>query len=387
MVSILFLGGCWDRSEINDMAIVTAAAIDKLDGQSIELTLQLFIPKALGGGSGSGGGAPSGGQQLTFVRSGKGLNIADAASKLQARLPRRIFWGHCKVFILGEAFAREGVKEEMDYLFRHPQPRERAFMFVSQGQAAEMLRPVPPLERYTAEVARELSEQKIGIRVTLKEFLEMLDGEGQAAALPYLRLQPPQKGEKKNQSVPFIAGTAVFKRDKMNGLLTMRTTRGALWLRKEIQKASITVRLQGTKREFITMTPIRQRIEIKPRIHDGQWIIHVHIHTVGDLVQNGTNLDPMNPDLLHLMEQAVQRSIADRVEEALDRLQRNLNADIIGFGESFHRAYPKPWRQARERWDELFPKVQVRMDIRVNIRRPGLGSVPAAVPSDEVKEK
>ena len=28
-VSILFLSGCWDRVEVNDLAIVTAAAIDE----------------------------------------------------------------------------------------------------------------------------------------------------------------------------------------------------------------------------------------------------------------------------------------------------------------------------------------------------------------------
>ena len=28
-VSILFLSGCWDRMEVNDLAIVTAAAIDR----------------------------------------------------------------------------------------------------------------------------------------------------------------------------------------------------------------------------------------------------------------------------------------------------------------------------------------------------------------------
>ena len=44
-VSILFLSGCWDRVEVNDLAIVTATAIDKRDDNQIELSIQIFIPK------------------------------------------------------------------------------------------------------------------------------------------------------------------------------------------------------------------------------------------------------------------------------------------------------------------------------------------------------
>ena len=53
-VSILFLSGCWDRVEVNDLAIVTAAAIDKRDDNQIELSIQIFIPKSLSSGGGQG---------------------------------------------------------------------------------------------------------------------------------------------------------------------------------------------------------------------------------------------------------------------------------------------------------------------------------------------
>ena len=38
--------------EINDLAIVTAAAIDATDDNQIELSLQVFIPKSLSSGGG-----------------------------------------------------------------------------------------------------------------------------------------------------------------------------------------------------------------------------------------------------------------------------------------------------------------------------------------------
>ena len=79
-VSTILLSGCWDRVEVNDLSIVTAAAFDKTEDNQIELTLQLFAPKSLssGGGQGGGGGAEI---KLPIPHPIQGRNIADAVSK------------------------------------------------------------------------------------------------------------------------------------------------------------------------------------------------------------------------------------------------------------------------------------------------------------------
>ncbi|MFK4998590.1 hypothetical protein ACI2OX_18610 [Bacillus sp. N9] len=69
-ISLLLLTGCWDRMETNDLAIVTAAGIDKADDGQIELSIQIFIPRATGSGS-EGAGSNSGGKE-TMVMSHKG---------------------------------------------------------------------------------------------------------------------------------------------------------------------------------------------------------------------------------------------------------------------------------------------------------------------------
>ena len=49
--SILFLSGCWDRVEVNDLAIVTGTAIDKSDDNQIEASPSKYLyRRALGSG-------------------------------------------------------------------------------------------------------------------------------------------------------------------------------------------------------------------------------------------------------------------------------------------------------------------------------------------------
>ena len=135
--SLPLVSGCWDRVEINDLAIVTAAAIEKKENDQIELSIQVFVPKSLSSGGGQGGAG--GGSKITYTASETGKNIADALSKIQGKFPREIFWGQCKVFIFGEKVAKEGIQEQMDFLLRHPEPRGRAYVYISEGKAKPIL--------------------------------------------------------------------------------------------------------------------------------------------------------------------------------------------------------------------------------------------------------
>jgi spore germination protein KC len=72
---------------------------------------------------------------------------------------------------------------------------------------------------------------------------------------------------------------------------------------------------------------------------------------------------------------------------ALAQVQKEMKADILGLAQDFHRFYPKQWNKVKDRWDEVFPSIQILTEVDVNINRPGLGTVPAAIPRDEVRKK
>jgi len=210
LLNHLLLAGCWDRTEINDVALVTGLGIDQKNENTMELTAEMHIPKAFGGGNGGSSGGPQ-----TFLRSGEGNTIADAISDLQKKIPRKVFWGQTKVIVFGEKHAKKGIRVSLDFLTRHPQPRLRAHMFVAQGKAKDILALHPPLERSPSEVLRELAKSEVLMDVTLKRLLQMVSGDGQAAAVPMVTILPPQKGMERLQTISYIKQTAIFKKDKM----------------------------------------------------------------------------------------------------------------------------------------------------------------------------
>lgn len=380
-----FQSGCWDRVEITDLAVVTAAAIDKKDDNQIELSVQVFIPSSISSGGGQGGSSQGGGGVTTLVRSEKGSNISDALSRLQSKLPRKVFWGHCKVFVFGEKLAKEGVQEQLDFLLRHPQPREKANVYVSKGKAKPILESLPPLENYSGEVLRELSDLHIGMLVTLQDLDEMLTGKPQAAVIPFIKILPPGKGQTKLQGIPYIVGSAVFKKDKMTGTITEKETRGLLWLRDEIESYTVTLQPKGVKGE-ISLNPVTAKVKIIPQIINDKWKLLVKVNTEGAVIQNGTNLDLSSPKSLKMAERAYQKDIEKRIELAFLNTQHK-KSDILGLGKDFYRKYPKQFNKVENHWEEIFAEMEVEIDVMAYIRRQGYINKPAGLSENEVKDK
>ncbi|WP_125444177.1 Ger(x)C family spore germination protein [Bacillus thermotolerans] len=371
--ALFLLGGCWDRTEINDLAIATSAAIDQKENDQIELSLEIFLPKAFGGGSAQRGQA--GGQGITLVISQTGSNMAEALSKLQGVLPREIFWGHCKTFVFSEAVAKKGIIDHLDFLLRQPDIRERAYIFVSEKKARRILEQKTNLEPYTGQALLEQTDFGIGMRVTMQELDEMLISRMQSAALPYLKIKTQKKSEEEKFRFADISGVAVFRKDKMIGRLSEERTRGLLWLRDEIKGYTVSASPPGVN-GVVSVNPVSVYSKMTPLIVDGKWRILLTIKTDGVIVQNSTPLDFFNPTSLASVEAALQDSIETRVRESLEKTQHQMKADVANFAAEFYREYPEEWKQVENHWTEKLPEVQVDVEAKMVIRSQGTLILP-----------
>jgi len=313
------------------------------------------------------------------------VTLADAMSKLQEGFPRRIFWGHCEIFIFGEELAKDGFRDNIDFIMRESGPRERADVFVSKGDAKSILRLIPPIERSSAEVLREMAKLQTGMKVTVKDFAEMLNGDAGAAALPWVEALPPETGKESQNTVGFINGTAIIRGNKMVGRLNDKLTRGLLWLRNEVESSIVTIEPKESA-GHVSMKLLRSSTNLVPHIEGDQWSVTVIIKTEDDVIQNTTNLDLSDPVVTKKLEKELAEDIEERIKSALVRPQKQLNADIFNFAEAFRRKYPKEWHQVKDRWGEVFPSVKVNIEASAKILRTGMATIDSKKQNKEVKQ-
>ncbi|HLS08424.1 Ger(x)C family spore germination protein [Lentibacillus sp.] len=379
---MLLLAGCWDRMEVNDLAIVVGMGLHKTDDDLVELSVQMVNPSSMASGQG-GGGAQQGTGQLTTVEKDTGKTTFDASSTLQEKISRKVFVGHNRVVFISEKMAEKGIRKHIDFLARHPEPRLRSYVFVTKGAPADFFKVMPDLETSSAETARELAILKIGMSVEVKDLLQMTADGSENAALPILEIEE----ESPDTYGLSVSGTAVFKNGKMVGQLDNRVTRGALWIRNEINNAAVTVRPEGTE-GYISFNIFEARTKLVPKIKNGNWTMTINVQSIDDAVENETTLNLKDPDTIKRLEKQLEERIDKRIRTALEHVQQDMQADILGFGEVFHRQYPGKWAKVKDNWNEAtFPEITVNIKSDVNIKRPGRSTSPPAVPDDEVTDK
>lgn len=383
LLPVFILSGCWDSIEIQNLAIITAAAIDSEENHKVKVSVQIFIPRTIT--SGEYGEDPSLGS--TFVREGIGKNLAEAISVLQTNIPRKLFWGQCKIFIFGQDLAKTGIRKELDFLIRHPAPRINSNLYVSEGKASNLLKLIPPLERYSGEVLSKFSQhQEVGVGTTLSDISKDLTEASQSFSLPYIkRLKSDEYARKSYETIPTIVGTAIFKKDKMIGNIDLEETRGLLWLSRKIQKSTVSIKPEENENEVIMM-PTSGSVRFKPQIINNQWIMNIQIQVAASIIQNETFLSLLQEDVITKLEKGLENKLRDRISKTLEKIQKEYKADVVGFGRRFHQKYPEQWKKVKDHWDEKFPEVDVKLSVNATIKRSGDIGGPAALPEEEVIE-
>lgn len=369
---IFLTAGCWNSTELNDLAIVTGAGIDLTEDEQIELSVKIYLTSPSGSeqigdglGESSGGGSGSG---TSIVRSVTGVNMADASSKLQKLLSRKVFWGQTEVLLFGARMAQAGLDVPMDFLMRHTASRERASMFVCDGTAKEVLLLEPQVERSVAEILRSMAEMQTGLNITMRELALMMAGKSRAAVLPLVVIQ---SREDHQEAYPIIRGTAVVKNGRMIGKMDEDATLGIMWLRNEIKNATVTVSPDGMQ-GYVSFLLTENRTRLIPNIENGRWSITVRIKSRDDIVENTTELDLSKPDHIGKVEAELEKVVENRVQLALHQAQKEMKADIFQFADAFYRKYPKIWQANKDRWEEIYPHVDVKLEISIHAARPGL---------------
>ncbi|WP_332631359.1 Ger(x)C family spore germination protein [Halalkalibacter flavus] len=388
-VSILlimsFISGCWSQTEVNDLAFVTATGVDMMGDGKIRVSLQVAIPRMLG--PAEGGGEQGSGAEAVWVVSEKGETILDAYRKIQEKLPRKVYFSHNRIIIIGEKLARDSVSPALDFFTRHREARMNNYIMFTNGEALKILKFIPKLERIPAEVMRKEEEMQIGLKTNLKDFVNMLvsDGVDPVASKieivssnvkseedsPSLDQQSPAK-EETNLSVK---GAAVFNKDQLIGWINDKETRGVLWLRNEMKEDEVTVTIPEDKGNGkISGQILKAESKIIPILMQDELEIEVKVRAEGDLFENSSKMDLSDPKVIQFVEKKWEDNVEKRIQLALDKVQKEFKSDIFGFGLAVERAYPKEWKNkfSGERWDQIFPSLKVTITTDITVARTGL---------------
>ena len=74
------------------------------------------------------------------------------------------------------------------------------------------------------------------------------------------------------------------------------------------------------------------------------------------------------------MEKSANRFIESHLSSTVEVLQKEHNADALGLLEYLSKFHPKIYKEIEEDWDNIFPHIDIDVNVEVIIRRRGLSS-------------
>ncbi|MDI3298556.1 MAG: Ger(x)C family spore germination protein [Bacillota bacterium] len=371
-------GGCWDRVEIIDRGFIAAAAVDAVPG-GYRLTVQLVLPQSLPspGGGGAGGGGAGGGPSVA-VLSATGATLAEAASRMDEQVASRLFWGQTRLLIVGQALARRGIGEVVDFLVRNRESRLRTDLLVARGEAAPLMAVAPPYRDIPADNIYQELRKNLAPRLRAFEAAIRLREAGRGFLMPALAVTrpgpspaSPSTGAERRVTLPAnpaLDGAGVFVGGKLVGWLDGRLTRGALWLEGLGSGGTITLPYRGRPLSvLVERAQVRRRVLLageRPSVR-----VDIEVDDTIQEVHEG-ELDPGRPELLRQLGESLAREIRGRALAALAATRR-MGADVYDFGRLFAGRQPAYWRRVYTRWPQIFRSLPVEIRVRAVVRSPG----------------
>jgi spore germination protein KC len=375
-MALIPLSGCWDRNELNELGIVVMEGIDKV-GEQYQVTIQFVNTEEVAvQKSGSG-------RTAVTVYSEKGKTLFQAIRKMATTSPRKLYFSHLQMLVIGEKLAKDGINKALDLLSRNYQARTDFYIVVARkAKAADVLKVLTPVEKVPAQnlfTKLEISDKMwAGTSIIkLDELINDLTAKGKDPALTGIEIIGNKKMGKVRDNVETIDsfaklkyyGMAAFKKDKMVGWLNENESKGVSYLHDHVK--STLIQIPCTKSSKIGIELNRSKTKLKGSFEHGVPVIDVNVKAEANVGEVQCKMDITKPQTIKILEQKTAKDI-DSVIVATVKKAKQLQSDVFGFGEVLHRADPKQWKKVEKTWREKeFQEVVVRPHIELKIRRVG----------------
>ncbi len=390
VLAATLLAGCWDRREIERLAIVAGIGLDLQPDGSLLLVAQVVKPALVRTQGQAGMGSP----RAVSLASSTGPTVAAATRALCQVAGRRPFWGHARILVVGEELARAGLADVMDWFFRQREPRPRTRVLVARGRAADLLAAESELEKLPAvaldNVLELQSATTLAPDTTLHRFVRDLTTPGKdplvaaaavvsrtaQAGFPGMEGRPPEAqepaAEKEGEERRFdVRGSAVFRGDRLVGWMDEVETRATLWVAGAGRRATVVVPGPAGSGQGSTVEVLRAAPKVKIHEEGGRLVLTVSLECRAVLSEELRGPDVTVRGALEDVERRLERVLAADIAAAF-RKARSLRADPFGLGFTLCTRYPKLWEKYQDFWPDALASAEVRISVKARIVRTGL---------------
>lgn len=392
--SIFSLTGCLERVEINKLGLVTGIGIDKNEDTYV-LTVQILNPAAISGQNQN--------SLPVYNLKAEGQSIHEAFSKVGQITSSALFLSHLNAIVINEEFAESGFAPLLNFSLRHAEIRPDISIVVAKGNSAhDVLSVVTALDNIPAAQlnagAMVSSHAARLINYNFYEVVDMVNNNTMNLVLNAVSIH--RETDHLDEKVTHKDGTdeitqgngstidnildvsnpvqlriehlAVFQSDKIVGFLNTDEAQLYNMVIGQPKRYVLVTRLED---EYYTSVRIPNvETKITTDLANNEATIKMNLSAV--ILENTYPIDLTNTDNLTIMSDHIKNEFEKQMQDFVDKVQSELKSDIFGIGGQAYYHENKVWKELQGYWEDLFPDVNINLEIEVKIDSVGeIGNV------------
>lgn len=374
ILPLIFLTGCQNYRELNELAIATAIEVDKIDNE-FHLLVQVANPK-------NQNDASSANQPQFVTYEASAQTLQQAFRNIVQESSRKIYGMHIQLLVITENIAKEDLQSMLDFFFRNVEIRKEFYVIVdtskSDDKLLKVLTPVTNLSSQSIMDTLETNNRFLGISnlVTFNDLMDSYLDDNKELVLPTIYMTGNYE-EGKNEEILketdtetkiFLGNMAIFKDEKLLGYLTKEESLTINILKNEINDALITH--ECAKDKYTTSEITLDKTDIK--IDLKKLKITVTIKGTGILAEYGCEGNLTKENEIKKINKELNNYIEKIVKESINKINTNYNSDIYNFKDMIYKQNPKYYNKIKDNYyEEVFNKLTYEIKSQIELQGKG----------------
>lgn len=365
LLLIMFtLTGCYDNKELNNIAILTATEINKVDDNYI-INAEVVNPQA-----------PD--KQTTkaspfIIYTGVGKTIQEAYRQIKLSSSRYLYPEHLQVLIINENLAKEDISEVLDFYLRDPSIRTEFNVLI--GRDKDILSTTTPIEEISSSSINETIKtnnrfQGVSNLTTLNELTIMSLNPNTEIILPSIKLKNITKeadteeniNNTKIDTMYELSGLAIFKNNKLLGYLDNNQSISFNILKNQIKSSVFSYECQ--KNKYLSAEIINNKSKIA--VKDNQ--ITINVTTNVTINESNCNLKLNENKNIKSLEKDLSIYLKNNLESDIDFIRNKYNSDVFGFLDEIYKHNYREYLKVKDNWyTSTYKEHPINITTKVNI--------------------
>lgn len=357
-------GGCWNYQGLDDLDIVTGAAVDRdTSNGNYHLTFEIVDMST----------PTEGGQIVAKYVEAEGPTIFDAIRNAKRKLINRLYGGNMQTLIISKQVAEDdGISGIFEEILRDGEFRETMSIVISREDTARELLFTDGIDSkiISYEIHEMLEEDNKTTASTTNTLLydaySAIKGHGTALNLPAMSIVTNN-----TQRVMESAGIALFRKDRLIGFMPVEDTKYDLFLMNKIKGGALSFALDQSD-ENIALEIKKSKTKLKVTVEDGQLLVEAKINIKLNVTEAKSQLDLSEVKQREALEKYTEKYLETHITDLFKKAQTQYQTDIFSLGNIVYRQDPDLWRSLKDQWDTIFQNATIEVTVKADIVSAGV---------------